>query len=296
MLLIAANYWALRHLQVGLDHAGWLAGLSGTVAGAIALGEKVIGKNEQQIVKRWVGKVSTSLLSPGVLTALYLLFGAVVLTVSSIDVVGHPDLNAPLVSLKDLKGQARTPLPLDKDSNSTHFVVISGPFGRIYSLKVSGFLEKSFTVYPVIGLIIAPAQDLLVSPSVLIRPDPVLLRFLEDHGRIEVDMKSGNGETPVFRSSNTRSSFMLGAEPQLPLNIAQGWQVELTADGLDAQAVARTIRDWQNPVVNPKVELHPNDKLEIRFYSSASQLVGHRDFTVPAERFGEVRIDFERTP
>lgn len=289
VLLAAVDLWCTRHLGMGLTDPRWLGAVGVSFGAAAAILDFIAPKRDKDAIPNKVRGVLRVLLSPKaqiVALVVVVAFGA---TLSSVVVLPEPEAQPAALQLTALEdGQTHTAV-LQPGENPDPFLVQTTPFGRLFELKLDGYLPLRFEVFPLVGATVSPGDDLEPSPTLLIRPHWKALRALEDNATLVV--KLGNG-TELVRDKGSRSSFLVGRNQSLPSTSLGTWGLELNAEAGVAENVrARTLLEWSRPKhLVPAQELAPGMEIDVMVVSAADKVVARASARLGRQRLIDVPV------
>ncbi len=120
---------------------------------------------------------------------------------------------------KDAAKAALVDKKVPADGGTVRKMVFTSPFGRVYRLKVEGYVGTTVKVYPFAGKQVVPEKDLRPSPSVLFRPPPGILSK-------SFEVKVGN-KVALSLSKYGCKAMLLGSEHKVPSSLLADWNLEL---------------------------------------------------------------------
>jgi hypothetical protein len=290
VLAVLANLWLEQHAGFSASRTESLA----TIITSISLGpvvlEKFLKKAELDEIAARIGKMLRAVLKTEIVVALWAIGLVVMLTRSSVEVVGGSPEDSGTVAVTPAAASAGTPISFGPKLEPARFTwVATNPFGRRYTVDAPGYVSASFVLFPVTGLRITLGKDLQPSPSVLFRPDPVVLSYLESVGsRIRISVRHGAGLDSIAGGRGAQS-FLLGSAHVIPSEMLQDWQLEL--GGVINQTSAGTLLAWKHPlnlrIPSPFV---PGTSLVAEVFSQGGNRVGLADVVLHTERLVDVEI------
>lgn len=272
-LLAAGNSWLGYHAGFAPATLSIVSGFSALVAVILGLLRKREGAKLKERLRLFAATVTT----PNVLASLALvLFGAGSF-VSSVRVIGSPseDLDLRLFA-DDRSSTAGSERSLGVE-RMERFVRWVWPFGRPFSIEVSGYQRYSFDLYPWTGKTIRVRRDLTRSPVILIRVPSDKFALL-DGGQVELS----NGREvllPVALASDS-ASVMIGRKIRIPATSLLDWKSELEADGVPDVEAKKRIRGWKNPVVAAGGSWSSEQRLHAVFRSKDKTEIARADFII----------------
>jgi len=298
-LVVTANAWTTRHLGWGLENALGITSIAAGLGLATTLGEKFLPEDERGVLQISLARVPVA-----VIAALWIVFGAIAATRSSVLVLrdsGESSLSNEGIALRRVNTPAS--IPPEARSNKDEpirFEVSTSLFGRNYRLKVPGYIEQVVEVRPLTGLIVVPERDLRVSPSVLFRPSPSALQELgsASGGKFQVLEISGKTSQPLAVSCQ-KSAFLLGREQEIPSRWPELWKLELDVSGVTAvqSMTASTLLSWHHYTpLQPPRDLIPDTVLEARVISQGNAVIARARVRLREEPLIDVPLVAESTP
>jgi len=301
VLVLAVDLWLNRHVGIRFLNPGALAGIVALITGCISFLAKVLPKNQRETAESTLKRWGAGLLTIRVLALLTLLVIGVGMVYSSVMVivpdsvqstqkvtvvqVGRARRSREVIEHRDAAGAKEAP-QVERPARTREgragdilrFGVLTTPFGTPCRVEAQGYVASTFQVFPLTGLTIQPARDLSRSPSVLLRPNPDVLSFLEDGGSIGIFLLEGRTEERLIASYNAsddakehrRSSFLIGHDQPIPSDLMHWWELELIGIGLPEDVRARTLVEWSHVVfLDSAEELAPGMNLRAKVFSRA---------------------------
>lgn len=289
ILLSAACLWVRHHLG-----AVWLlgAGITAVVGAVIGLVAKLLGEKQGKAITALIQKVLQSYVLS---TALLVVFGVVLalaaLILSSVTIVPEQPQDRVIGNLSR-PGAARLAGAFDQEG-LTRRIVVAGPLGSRFQLRVERHLPEIVRVYPVVGCQVSVSRDLRWSPSVLFRPAWSTLSSLENEGTITVKRVDGQVKTVMARGVGHRGSYLLGYAQPIPDAWQDGWERQLKAMGLLDKHIAQTVDEWRNfeiLKVDPNTVLTPGMVLEAEVATRVDKVKARVTVTLANESLIDVLI------
>jgi hypothetical protein len=286
VLLIVVNLWTMDQFGIGLSDPGPLAIAIAGLSVGIGLVAKMMRPSERKGAERILVTVGRRLLSPPFLAAMYLLFGAVALTSSSVRIVNET-ADEYHVAVSPAGSPSAGAKRLLKTNALERFRFSTSPYGRAVRVSADGFLPATFTVYSVVGLTVRIPADLRPAPTILFRPDVDALGVLKDGGSIRVRLVSP--DSLLASATKQASSFMLGYSQPIPLSFVDDWRLEL--GGVKEGARGRTLLAWKHVAYAvPPVTLVPGWELRAEIVGASGDVVARVQFKVQHEAFQDVLV------
>lgn len=288
LLVVALNFWAGKHLGISIGDPGWLAPGMTALSVATLVGGLVLGGERVGALRDRARESAERALHPWLIVLLYVLAILLVLTWSSVEVIGgSPDERA-AVTLRPLDRPASVRTSqLGPELRPARFrPVFTGPFGRSYRLDAPGYAPVTFEVFPLAGRTLRLGVDVPPAPSVLFRPPPVALGSLENGGSFRAFLREGGDRRLVAQGAGA-ASFLVGRDQALPADLEADWRLE-TEDQPDAGG---TLLKWRHPVVlEPRASLAAGASLEAVVYSRAGKPVATAAVKLRSEPLMDVRM------
>lgn len=145
---------------------------------------------------------------------------------------------------------------------------------REYELWLEGYLRYFVTVRKRRKVVIDVERQLILSPSVLLRPAVDGLRSLDDGGRLCVWERRLDQRIPVARIESQSQSLLLGVDRQITPRLTENWRQFLTRRVADGETSEQIMSEWNDPVkFMPASPLRPGIQLEAEIHSAAGYLV-----------------------
>jgi hypothetical protein len=303
--LVILDLWLEHTWGVGVKNPGWLASLAGSLTAILGLLEKHVDEQELKFVKIPLPRPSFFLLAIG-----YLVLAILIFTYAAVVIVGDASQESLTVTLSNpwtgekqsCQGDERTEQDNQRKCRTgglslspLRFVVHTSPFGRVYRLKVDGYLARYVEVYPFAGVEINPQRDLSISPSILLRPPVNALRELADGGLLVVRYLAPTGEQMIAcDDSGNSSAFLLGREQPIPDLLLASWKLETQAEKLSPSAEAEALLKWRRAkVLTPKVELAPEMKIQAQVVTRGRAVISQVVLALGDEKLTDVAMSSE---
>jgi hypothetical protein len=282
ILLILIELWSHEHLGFGLQDPGWLAPMVGAVSVAIPLTRRLLRRRERGALGRFTVRLFRWILRPWPIAVAYFVFTLLTLTRSSIAVIGGNAEDEVPVTVRQLdthtaKGRRADVGKLDP---AEFHALATTPFGRTYRVDAEGYVPATVKLMPLVRLRLQLGHELVLSPSILIRPSRTLLGDMEDSARLVLYEVRGPRRDSIA-GSRTPAALLVGREQ--PITPRPEWTWELA--GETADRVGMTLLQWARPdtasVTRP---LNPGTRLEaVVLHRDGSQLASV-SFSVRNER------------
>lgn len=288
VLLVAVNLWTADQFGIGVTDPGVLAGGVAVLTAVLGWVGWLLRPAERDRIEGGARGLARWLLSTPVLLVLYLLFGSVALTSSTVRVVseGAEDVPVTVTAVDDSTWRRHGTVAVN---SLRRFRIPASPFGRTVRVEAKGFLPATFTVYPILGLTVRVAGDLDPAPSVLFRPGVEALGVLHDGGTIRVSLVSPRATTELAAQTGQATSFLVGTSQSVPTSLVEDWRLEL-AD-LPGSVRHRTLRDWKRVTVLPaSAQLRPDWKLLAEVVSRVGTPVARSEWIVRREPLQDVLV------
>jgi hypothetical protein len=298
-LVVALNAWTTRHLGWGLENAFGITSIAAGLGLAATLGEKLLPEEERGALR-----ISLARIPMAVVAGLWIVFGAIAATRSSIVVFSDAKENSlskeGVILTRADSGTSIPPAARSGKDEPVRFEVPTSPFGRSYRLKVPGYIEQIVEVQPLTGLTVVPERDLRVSPSVLFRPPPSALQELSpgSGGKFQILELAGKTLQPLAVSCE-KSSFLLGREQEIPSSWPELWKLELDVSGVTAVSAmtSAALLGWHHYTpLQPPRDLSPNMVLEARVISGGNAIIARTRVRLRTEPLIDVPLVAETTP
>ena len=191
-LLVAAHFWADRHLGIGFGSPGPFSALVVAVSGVLGIIDKLLEKSEKESIGDRVRGMSRFALATPALIVAFLVAGVVFGSYSSILIVpGSASVKLETVSVPEPDSDKPDPRCWEPAGNPRRFLCAVGLFGSVFQVAVPGYLRETVFVYPLTGANVRIDRDLREAPSVLLRPPPRAL-FALANGRLVVRRKNSD--------------------------------------------------------------------------------------------------------
>lgn len=280
-LVVVAQLWVSYHLGIG-GETPWVA----VVITAIYGGVDLLGRLDPAGLKRsmsWMRGTIARVLTVRTLVVLYAIFVVATLVISSVLIISESTSNGSAEPLKVVLTPADERVSREDHLGSggkiVQFVVLTNPFGRLFRLRVDGYLEQALTVYPIVGAKVTLERDLRVAPSLLLRPPLLALRELQDGGYLTLTWKQRGGNTSLIAPDRGyRGSFLIGRPQTIPDTKVSRWKLELEGDGFEPKLISRTLLEWNSPkVLRPNSPLIPGMIVVAEIRSRADALVARTE-------------------
>jgi hypothetical protein len=293
VFVVTLNAWTTRHLGWGLENAFGISSIAAGLGLAGTLAHKLLPEGETGVLKISLSRVPMTLV-----LGLWFVFGSVAAMRSSVLVLtdsANKPLHRDAVRLARAEtGTTVKPADQTTKADPVRFAVATSPLGRPYRLKIPGYIEQVFQVYPITGLTVIPERDLRVSPSVLFRPPTNALQELavKSGGKFVILEVQGNSLNPLAVSCR-RSSFLLGREQEIPPTWASLWDLELKVSQVSAVSsddAATKLAWYRYTVLPPPHDLVPGDVIEARVISAGGSIVARARVTLGTDLLKDVPL------
>ena len=297
-LVVTVNAWTTRHLGWGLENAFGITSIAAGLGLAATLGEKLLPEEERGALR-----ISLARIPMAVIVGLWIVFGAVAATRSSVVVFGEAKTSShPSESVILTRADNGSSIPATRSSidEPVRFEVSTSPFGRAYRLKAPGFIEQIVEVHPLTGLTVVPERDLRVSPSVLFRPPPSALQELSpgSGGKFQI-LELADKTLRSLAVSCQKSSFLLGREQEIPSGWPELWKLELDVSGVTAVSsmTSAALLGWHHyTLLQPPRDLSPHMVLEARVISGGNAIIDRARVRLRTEPLIDVPLVAESSP
>jgi len=255
LLLAAGNLWCVRHLGYGFEDPLSLLGLTSFVTvGSFGLDLFVDAGEHKALTAsardRLQGVLRRYLLATPTLVVLYMIAIVGACTYSSVTLVPPAQGNPLTVKISPLSSGTSVETSLQPGGEADRHLLVSNPFGSEYRLSVSGYLDETRILFPLVGLTIDIDKDLQPLPTILLRPPLEAVLSLEGGGTARIYLKSGSGCALIAKSdpNKVKGAFTLGAQRAVPANLPVLWELELRGREVEDPNLARTMGAWQQAV------------------------------------------------
>jgi hypothetical protein len=296
--VVAINSWTSHHLGWGLENPLGITSLAAGLGLAVTLGERLLPKDEIESLKISLAQI------PATLVFLFLAAFAVLAAIrSSVLVVSDSSNGLPWDGIHLSRADTTDNVPAsprEKKEEPLRFFVRTSPLGRLYRLKVPGYIEQVIQVYPLTGLTVVPERDLRLSPSVLFRPPTNALQELmpKAGGEFQVRIEDGAAFRTMKVDCN-RSSYLLGSEHEIPASWLGIWDLELKGSQVSdnaGDASATKLAWYRHTLLQPPRDLAPGDVIEARVVSSGRAVVASVRVKLGNETIRDVPLVPETSP
>jgi hypothetical protein len=259
-----AQLWVSHHLGWGGD-TPWIAAVLLGIAAANKFLGLALSKDKKAALEAQVRQRVEPVLTGWFPMLMCAVAGVMMILLSSVTIVPGSDIaagsNPVTARLSAVDGTVIDDKLLSRAASPARFTWLrTSPFGRPYRLAVDGYIEESVTVYPLIGLNVAPDRDLRRSPSVLFRPSVRGVQTLKSDGKLIVMWHPAVGGPKYLVPPQTghAGSLLVGRNQQIPVAAVATWRLELSAAGADESTVSEMILRWTRPrVLKPWIALAP---------------------------------------
>lgn len=292
VLLTTADIWANHHFGFGIENPGVFAIITSGAAGAMAVLSMLLGKYELKVIRHCMRGVFRIVLSFRVLAICYFVFIIAVMSFSTVRVTFDQEISDVRAVLIPANNKSQEYSGQETARGMMRFIVPANPFGRVFYLKVDGYMPETLTVHSPRGLSINVDKDLRVKPVVLLRPTLMGLRELEDGGQIVISLAENStlpGGDIVFKKY--RGSFLLGKHRWIPSERFERWRMDLQMMDPGKTNHAKTLLEWSRPkILAPEWELVPGLRLLVNIETVQGDVNEKIEFTVGDERFIDVLL------
>jgi hypothetical protein len=299
MLVVAVNSWTTRHLGWGLESAFGITSLAVGLGLVATIGEKLLPDEEIKALK-----VSVSRIPVALVVGLWIAFACLATLRSSVVVLGDSSekaFSAEGVRLTKVDTGEVVPVTQGEGKDaSLRFGVSTSLFGRVYRLKVPGYIAQVVQVYPFTGLTVVPETDLRVSPSVLFRPPTNALQELnpKSGGKFQI-LKIQKNALSSLTISCQKSSYLFGREQGIPAAWAGLWDLELKVSHISdvpADEASTKLAWYRYTVLTPPHDLEPGDFIEARVISGGNAVIARARVKLGSEPLKDVALVAESSP
>ena len=284
VLVIGIDLWLTHHFGVGIENPFALAP---AVAAGTGIAMRFLRPSERQGLQKWVVDTGRYLYSTPVLIGLYLTTGSIMVTVSTVTILGDGSERTGVVLLAYADDPTRTESAA-LSANPVRFTVRTTPFGRSILVTVPGFVPTTLTVSPFVGLTVRLGRDVPISPAVLFRPGVLGIRALADGGTFRVSDASRGDTTLIGDTTGIHSAVVLG-DPQPVTADVEDWKLELT--GLPETVRDQMLLAWKRPAFLPHhSSIGPRTTLVAEIRSRTDVLVAKTTVVLSSERWLDVPL------
>jgi len=293
VILASADLWLAYHVGVGTDNTAVLSVAVMALMGAAKLVGKLPDPQQQKHVADSLRAFFRPVLWTPVLMVLAIIGLVVVLTLTSVTVVPRTEGTPVHACITPVTGKEATEFSTDGSGKLARALVATSPFGRPFRLEVDGYLPAIIRVYPIIGTVVRPSNDLRRSPSILFRPPWSVFSSLLNGGTIRILEGSSAPRKLIAEAGDYRGSFLLGDAKGIPTSLRSQWQLELAAANLRPKDAAATLLDWsqfKRLTLDPNVMLVPGATLEAEIRTRADKPVARVVVTVGNEELVDVPL------
>ncbi len=278
--------WSDYHLGIGTSQPVAVAGIAAALPFAIGILPYFLDEADDKALRaRLRGGIARRLTWRAIAVA-YLLFGAVMLTWTSVLVLAEDGSRLGRVTLKALDGGSATEhvqVPTDKAAPA-RFILPVTPFGRPYRLEVEGFVPQTIEVWPILGVRVRPGIDLRRSPSVLLRLSAIAMGSWKDVGGAELRVVAvgvRGEETPLASTRTPADALFLGRAQPVPADWPATWRTELQSRAVSDTLAARQILAWRQVAVLPvSTGVAPGQSLRVTLTNDQQHVVARSEFLV----------------
>jgi len=288
LLVVAVLLWSSHHLGLGPGNLGWLAGVGAALTAALSSLDKLLEKNQIDVIKKQLQPMLAMVFSPPVLLVLYAAATITAATVSSVRVaqgesVVEKGLTLTLAPVDG--GSADKELELKQPQQSLdRALVVTSPLGRAFRLSAPGFVTQSFEVYPIVGHSLTLGDDIKRAPSVLLRLPPAGELALGSEGKLQVT-RLDSGEV-IATSSAAGAAFLIGRVQPIPAGAQLRWSSELQDANLGPEENRRLLKAWRKPeAIVSSATLLPGMSLRAEVISPSNWVAAKAEFTLGDESF-----------
>jgi hypothetical protein len=278
--------WSDYHLGIGSSQPVAMAGLAAALPFALGILPWFLDKGDDEALRTRLRTAVARWITWRAIAIAYLLFGAVMVTWTSVLVLAEDGSRLGRVTLKALDSAFAAPhveTPAEKDKPA-RFVLPVTPFGRPYRLEVDGYLPQTIEVYPIVGARVRPGVDLRRSPSVLLRFSQVAMGSWKDVGGAELRVVSigAGGEQTLLASTRTpANALFLGRAQPIPADWPNVWQTELQSRAVSDKLAAAQLLAWREWAVLPlSGRLEPGELLRVTLTNAQNHVVARCDLAV----------------
>jgi hypothetical protein len=296
LLFILGYLWLEQHGGLESARAGWLATVGAAVGIGSAVLERILQTRERDRIAVHVRTFLRALLSVEAVAILWAIAGLLILTRSSVEVVGESPEDTGIATIIPIAGVDSTKQSFSSGLKPARFTwLATSPFGKRYGVDVPGYVRGSFIVYPIGGLRLTLGKDLQPSPSALFRPDATVLSYLKSSGgRIRISVRRGS-RVDSIAGGQGGTSFLLGRPQAIPADMLQDWQLAL--GGPNNPTFGETLLAWKHPqYLDVSTRFAPGTVLIAEVFSQGGNVVGKAEVVLRNERLVDVEIAPEQQP
>ena len=285
LAIFFTNLWLKHHLSdnsILITIANSLIAIYGIVFSLIG---KTIGEEGEGQVGSWVKRFFWILLKPGFLVAFYLVMFIGGSIYSSVWLVNNGDKDSLQLNLYPLDAS-------DTNENKTSYSAINGitkkgfftsPFGRVMVLKVKGYRDYTFELFPFLGKKIMMEDVLIPMPTIWIRSYPTIINMFLDDCQLAI-LSHDSSDTLFLQSTkNTVGSYIIGEPQSVNSSQLDTWQREASAYYQnEGPELSKTLLKWSNSeYFNKKLNLQINKEYKVLLiYNSNHTVLGEANFIV----------------
>lgn len=287
VIIFITNSWSIHHLGNSLKNI-FITNAPLTIIAIISFFSQILSKQETKKIMEKVRNWFFFFLKTPVL----ILFFGLILTIgsclSSITVLssGIMDKTKVRLALEGPSQNSKSIKQLNGPNDMVRFIKFTNLFGKAYYLEVEGYGRYSFDLYPWLGKNVRITEDLIISPSILIRIPTGIQMFLPQ-GLIKII--ENDSIIAEVNTNNKQGSILVGHDLAIPTSFIEKWKRELTAEKTQESPAALSLLRWHQPVkVKPKTELIPGKTIEIKFIIKNGKMKAHTKYKINSEEIQDI--------
>lgn len=263
-LIVAFSSWLGHHTGVSTKTLTWINGIFALGGSIAALAGDAVKVRFMQGVNGVVRPVLQRVLATPVLVVSALIVILLASFTSSVTVIA-PAAKGATVTLAFADGEEME--HEIENSKPIRFFCFTTPMGRMATLRMDGYLDKTFLVQPVRGEVIDVSRDLSRAPTVLFR-----VPFDMTEGKGFVTIKHNGKALPVIETEG--NAVLVGPLTSVDYRLAAIWRMQITAENPDLnRARAHAIIGWLNPHHESKLRPQPGDTLRVEYRTAPNGAV-----------------------
>lgn len=289
--IFIVGIWIDHHFSawpffIGITYA------AGTLYGLLGLLFKISNEPDETKSKQILQRVLLFFLKPVMLFILFTIIFVVGNSLSTV-LVYADDVEEPISISVVSEDAADTPAAiLSKKDKQLYFTRLTNPLGRTYHIEATGYVKKSFELYPWVGKKIDVEKDMQPVPSVFIRVNGPPNLFQDGQFKIH-SKKFGTRTVPIAKGDI--GALLIGRVKSFPESWAEKWEQKLNTYLKTDDALYPIILDgWRNYRHLDNVSIEPGDTFELSVLSSGDAVVASGTITVTESAFQDYLIQLKK--
>jgi hypothetical protein len=296
VLFILAIFIITSWINHHIDALPWVTSfvnLFAVLYGIIGLVKNVANEADGKKSKVRLQNALLAVLNPVVIFILYAMIIVVGNSVTTITLYSEDIKDATSVSVAPTGDPDHAKSDsFEKKIPKIWFFLICTPFGTSYDVNATGYLRKSFEIYPWVGKKIHVADDLQPVPSFIVRyigkPEELVNGFAV--------VRSNGALIDSAQLETGHSAVLFGKRKTIPSDWKEMWELKLdqVAPGSDPQAGefrASVFSAWLNYLHRPVGIPEPGSIVDVVFYDGSKAPIATTNFILTKDTFQDYLIN-----